>query len=143
MQTLMAMSVAIVQASPDLAAVRPVPGWLHAASDLATVLGCLTVLGVFGAVLLRRRDLVDRRTAAMLGGFLLALAATHLLHFGVLTGLAPCPADALAAGAAVVSAGAALGLWLGLPRLLALANPILLARDVELHREAERRALAS
>jgi PAS domain S-box-containing protein len=49
----------------------------------------------------------------------------------------------VAAGAAVVSAGAALGLWLCLPRLLRLPNPILLARQVDLHREAERRALAS
>jgi hypothetical protein len=97
MKTLLSMTVAAVQASPDLAAVRPRPGWLHAASDLATVLGCLTVLGVFGAVLLRRRDLVDRGTAAMLGGFLLALAATHLLHLVVLTGLAPRPADAVLA----------------------------------------------
>lgn len=119
------------------------PGWLHAASDLATVLGCLTVLCVFGAVLLRRRDLVDGRTAAMLGGFLLALAATHLVHLVVVAGLASRPADAVAAGAAVVSAGAALGLWLCLPRLLRLPNPILLARQVDLHREAERRALAS
>ncbi|WP_368414694.1 sensor histidine kinase [Falsiroseomonas sp.] len=143
MLTLLAMSVAAVPASPDLAAARPMPGWLHAASDLATVLGCLTVLGVFGAVLLRRRDLVDGRTAAMLGGFLLALAATHLVHLVVVAGLASRPADAVAAGAAVVSAGAALGLWLCLPRLLRLPNPILLARQVELHREAERRALAS
>lgn len=143
MPTLMALSVAAVQASPEFLAARPMPGWPHTASDLATVLGCLSVLGVFGTVLLRRRDLVDRGTAAMLGGFLLAMAATHLLHLGVLAGLAPRPADAVAAAAAVVSAGAALGLWPCLPRLLRLANPILLARQVELHREAERRALAS
>jgi PAS domain S-box-containing protein len=143
MLTLMALSVAAVQASPELAAARPMPGWPHTASDLATVLGCLSVLGVFGTVLLRRRDLVDRRTAAMLGGFLFALAATHLVHLGVLAGLAPRPADKAAAAAAAVSAGAALGLWLCLPRLLRLANPILLARQVELYREAERRARAA
>jgi PAS domain S-box-containing protein len=142
MLPLMAMPVLVAQAAPgEPPPVQPEASWLHLAGDLATVLGCLSVLAVLLALMARRRDLFDARTGWLLAGFLGALAGTQLLHVVAKSDLTALGIErGLAAAVVIVTA---LALWLRLPRLFALANPAALAREVEERRAAERRARAS
>ena len=116
---------------------------LHPLASLVGSLGCLSVIVLLGVMMLRRRDLLDVRAGLLLLAFLAALAAVHLLPAATLLGLFAQRADQAAGLAALVAVLAALGLWPLLPRLVGLANPVALQREVEERRQAEALARAS
>lgn len=92
-------------------------------------------------ILLLRRDLFDAWTGGFLGIFILSAGAAHLA--ATEAAAASISAELPRLTLAVLALGAAAALWWRIPRLLALGNPLVLAREVQERRAAEQRARES
>lgn len=111
---------------------------LALAADIAVGLACLSALAMLAAILLLRRDLFDAWTGWFLGVFILGAGTAHLV--GTEAVVASIPAELPRLTMAVLALAAAAALWSRIPRLLALGNPLVLAREVQERRAAELRA---
>ena len=112
---------------------------LALAADMAVGLACLSALAMLATLVLLRRDLFDAWTGWFLGIFVLSAGAAHLAGPATASVQAELPRLVLA----VLALGAAAALWWRVPRLLSLANPTALAREVQDRRAAELRARVS
>ena len=109
---------------------------LALAADISVGLACLSALAMLATLVLLRRDLFDTWTGWFLGIFVLSAGAAHLAGPAAPTVQAELPRLLLA----MLALGATAALWSRIPRLLSLANPMVLAREVQDRRAAELRA---
>lgn len=110
---------------------------LALAADIAVGLACLSALAALATVLLRRRDLFDASSGWLFAVFILAAGAAHAA--GAVAEVTALDAAIPRLAMAALALGAAAALWPRVPRLLALANPLVLAREVQERRVAEAR----
>lgn len=131
-------------AAPGLCVLAdPGVAWLHLLSDVAIGLAYLSIPAVLVVVLLRRRDLAYPWLVGLFAAFIVCCGATHLLHAYAMLWPIPVLEGLMKALTAAVSVAVAVVLWPVLPRLLALRSPAALAREVEVRRAAEMRAVES
>ena len=143
MLLLMALPVLAFQVSAEPPPPPQEADALPLIAGVASSAACLSVIALAALVLRRRRDLFAPRIVLLLLLVLLALSVGHLVPAVALAGVA-VPAPDLAVGvAALVAALGALGVWPLLPRLIGLANPAALRREIEERRLAEAQARAS
>lgn len=122
---------------PNVSAAPAAAPSLVLIADIGIGLACLSVLAVLATVLLRRRDLFDARSGWLLAVVILASGAAHATD--AVGGVASVDAAIPQLAMAMLALGAAAALWPRVPRLLALASPRVLARELQERRAAEAR----
>jgi two-component system cell cycle sensor histidine kinase/response regulator CckA len=112
-------------------------GWLHIVSDMATFVACLSICGVLGFVLVRRRAVPFPRVVGLFCAFVAAFAAIHLMAALVFWWPAYRLFGVLKAGTAIVSWITLAALIAVVPRALRLGGGKALKAGIRRRNEAE------